>query len=60
MARTEGIRKLRSNLVGWVKLETEIKVKFSKFKWSKSIFSGIVVSVGDGTFSRLDKVGDGN
>ena len=53
MARTEGIRKLRSNLDGWVKLETEIKVKFSKFKWSKSIFSGILVSLEDGNFSRI-------
>ena len=53
MARTEGIRKIKSNLVGWVKLETEIKVKFSTFKWSKSIFSGIVVSVEAGNFSRI-------
>ena len=53
MVSAEGSRKLKSNLVGWVKLETEIKVKFSKFKWSKSIFSGIGVTLEDGTFCRI-------
>ena len=37
MVSAEGSRKLKSNLVGWVKLETEIKVKFSRFRWSEAI-----------------------